>query len=106
MHSTSRGMLVGHRLVAGTYKSSHYDHHLECCAVVSLSVQLGNISGAGKCRSTTETNNNVLPIKGTIWGAEHTKMSRKEGKRSKMTKFVLSRKICFVGLLANRNLKF
>ena len=75
MHSASRGMLVGHRLVAGTYKSSHYDHHLECCAVGSIPVLLGNTSGTGKCRST-EINNNVLPSNGMIWGAEHAKKSR------------------------------
>ena len=47
-----------------------------------LPVQLGNTSGAGKCRST-ETNNNVLPSNGMIWGAEHAKISREKGKRFK-----------------------
>jgi hypothetical protein len=83
---------VGHRLVAESYKPSHYyDHHLEYCAVGSLPVQLGNTSGAGKCRSTETNNNNnnkILPSKGTIWCAEHTntKMSRKEGKGFKILK--------------------
>ena len=62
-----------------------------CCAVGSIPVQLGYTSGAGKCRST-ETNNNVLPSNGTIWGAEHTKISRKEGKRFKMTKMFCQEK--------------
>jgi hypothetical protein len=41
----------------------------QCCAVGSLPVELDNTSGTGKCRST-ETNNTVLPSKGTIWGAD------------------------------------
>jgi hypothetical protein len=64
----------------------------KCCAAGSIPVQLGNTSGAGagKCRST-EINNNVLPSNGTIWGTEHTKISRKEGKRFKMTNFFVKK---------------
>ncbi len=41
MHSMTRGMLVGHRRVAGSNKSSHYDHRLIPCAVGSVPVRLG-----------------------------------------------------------------
>jgi hypothetical protein len=40
MHSMTRGMLVGHRRVAGSNKSSHYDHRVILCAVGSIPVQL------------------------------------------------------------------
>ena len=40
MHSMTRGMLVGHRRVAGSNKSSHYDHRLIPCAVGSVPVRL------------------------------------------------------------------
>ena len=41
MHSMTRGMLVGHRRVAGSNKSSHYDLRLIPCAVGSVPVRLG-----------------------------------------------------------------
>jgi hypothetical protein len=52
MHSMTRGMLVGHSLVAGANKSSNCDHQLLQCAVGSVLVQLGSTSRARKSRST------------------------------------------------------
>jgi hypothetical protein len=57
MHSMTRGMLVGHRRLAGSNKSSHYDRRLIIlCAVGTL---LGRGAGLAlrphrdrKCRST------------------------------------------------------
>jgi hypothetical protein len=40
MHSMAWGMLVGHRLLAGSNKSSYYDHRLKKFAVGSLPVRL------------------------------------------------------------------
>ena len=56
MHSMARGMLEGHKLVAGSNKSSYYDHRLTWCAVGSLPARGAGLAlrphRDGKCRST------------------------------------------------------
>ncbi len=74
-------VLVGHRRVAGSNKSSHYDHRLIPCAVGSVPVRLGMMYKT--CREEPKhRNNNVCSrtLTGT-WIQEEPK-HRKDLERS------------------------
>ncbi len=69
MYSMTRGMLVGHGRVAGSNKSSHYDHRLILCAVDSVPVRLGTNKGCRDREEPKHIDNNVCsPCSRTLTG--------------------------------------